>query len=387
MNELTILAYETQGSVLAIGASDGGSENDAIIVEAQTTANKFMVIVNNNFLSNLPLDATGTVLIYGGAGTDSLSMRGTFGADQFRVTATDIVLNTQWPIRGDSIESRELLAQGGNDQITVAEFTTITLNGGTGTDTLIGPNLNVNWDVRESGGGILLGIGNFTGFENLTGGNAMDRFIIRSTGQVPGTLDGGAGENVLDYSLISTGASLNLSAANPTGTNVSRLADSFTIAVGGSGADNLIGSATRSMILIGNAGADRLTGGAGADILIGGTGADPSINGGAGQDIVVGGRISFDSDYNGLLSVRNEWIRTDAAYTTKVDRLLGLTGGGLNGSYVLQTSPQNTLPDDSAVDTVFGGTDLDWFIAAVADVTSDFVSGVERKTLPKRSTW
>jgi Ca2+-binding RTX toxin-like protein len=215
----------------------------------------------------------------------------------------------------------------------------------------------------------------------------MDRFIIRSTGQVPGTLDGGAGENVLDYSLISTGASLNLSAANPTGTNVSRLADSFTIAVGGSGADNLIGSATRSMILIGNAGADRLTGGAGADILIGGTGADPSINGGAGQDIVVGGRISFDSDYNGLLSVRNEWIRTDAAYTTKVDRLLGLTGGGLNGSYVLQTSPQNTLPDDSAVDTVFGGTDLDWFIAAVADVTSDFVSGVERKTLPKRSTW
>ena len=387
MNELTILAYETQGSVLAIGASDGGSENDAIIVEAQTTANKFMVIVNNNFLSNLPLDATGTVLIYGGAGTDSLSMRGTFGADQFRVTATDIVLNTQWPIRGDSIESRELLAQGGNDQITVAEFTTITLNGGTGTDTLIGPDLNVNWDVRESGGGILLGIGNFTGFENLTGGNAMDRFIIRSTGQVPGTLDGGAGENVLDYSLISTGASLNLSAANPTGTNVSRLADSFTIAVGGSGADNLIGSATRSMILIGNAGADRLTGGAGADILIGGTGADPSINGGAGQDIVVGGRISFDSDYNGLLSVRNEWIRTDAAYTTKVDRLLGLTGGGLNGSYVLQTSPQNTLPDDSAVDTVFGGTDLDWFIAAVADVTSDFVSGVERKTLPKRSTW
>jgi Ca2+-binding RTX toxin-like protein len=303
------------------------------------------------------------------------------------VTTTDIVLNTQWPIRGDSIESRDLLAQGGNDQITVAEFTTITLNGGTGTDTLIGPDLNVNWDVRESGGGILLGIGNFTGFENLTGGNAMDRFIIRSTGQVPGTLDGGAGENVLDYSLISTGASLNLSAANPTGTNVSRLADSFTIAVGGSGADNLIGSATRSMILIGNAGADRLTGGAGADILIGGTGADPSINGGAGQDIVVGGRISFDSDYNGLLSVRNEWIRTDAAYTTKVDRLLGLTGGGLNGSYVLQTSPQNTLPDDSAVDTVFGGTDLDWFIAAVADVTSDFVSGVERKTLPKRSTW
>jgi parallel beta-helix repeat protein len=377
MNELTILAYETQGSVLAIGASDGGSENDAIIVEAQTTANKFMVIVNNNFLSNLPLDATGTVLIYGGAGTDSLSMRGTFGADQFRVTTTDIVLNTQWPIRGDSIESRELLAQGGNDQITVAEFTTITLNGGTGTDTLIGPDLNVNWDVRESGGGILLGIGNFTGFENLTGGNAMDRFIIRSTGQVPGTLDGGAGENVLDYSIATSAIVVDFSSSPRKASLVSNITDSFSLLIGGSTNDSLIGSPTRPMLIVGGSGNDTITGGSAYDILIGGLGID-TMRGNAGQDVLIGGRITFDTDLNALLSIFREWTRQDNNYANRfsdrVNNLSGATSGGLNAPYFLTTTGSRTVLDDRAADILFGNENADWFLSLSTEIRDFNVS-------------
>jgi hypothetical protein len=42
----------------------------------------------------------------------------------------------------------------------------------------------------------------------------------------------------------------------------------------------------------------------------------------------------------------------------------------------------DTLLDDGAVDTLLGGTDLDWLIGAANDVTTDFISGSEIKTNP-----
>ena len=60
-----------------------------------------------------------------------------------------------------------------------------------------------------------------------------------------------------------------------------------------------------------------------------------------------------------LQLLRDEWTRTDAVYTVRIDHLTN--GGGLNGSYVLN---KTTISDDSSNDTLTGGLGSDWFIIA-----------------------
>jgi hypothetical protein len=123
---------------------------------------------------------------------------------------------------------------------------------------------------------------------------------------------------------------------------------SATIDASGSVADN---------ILVGG-GYGTLIGGSGRDILIAGKDGPATLDAGSGDDILIGGYTAYDNNIPALLAIMAEWGRTDADYATRVAQLLGTESGGLNGSYLLNTS---TVSENGVSDVLNGGTGMYWF--------------------------
>ena len=124
--------------------------------------------------------------------------------------------------------------------------------GGSGSDTLVGPDSGATWNITGPGSGSVAGV-SFSGIENLSGGSGADAFVF-SGGSVAGTVDGGAGSDTLDYSADTLGVTVDLS----TGTasyagNVTGIENVIT----GVGNDTLIG-ALAGIILDTGAGTDTL---------------------------------------------------------------------------------------------------------------------------------
>ena len=124
---------------------------------------------------------------------------------------------------------------------------------------------------------------------------------------------------------------------------------------------NASGSSANN-VLVGGAGKDRLIGGRGRDILIGGSGPS-TLQAGSGGDILIGGTTAYDNNAAALAALLAEWGRTDMTYGQRMANLLN--GGGLNGSYLLNTS---TVQADSSTNYLYGGAGLDWYFAGVLDL-------------------
>ena len=92
--------------------------------------------------------------------------------------------------------------------------------------------------------------------------------------------------------------------------------------------------------------------------LLGGGGADRLVAG-EGGDILIGGTTDFDTNAVALTAMLAEWGRTDLSYQDRIAHLMGTVSGGLNGSYLLNAT---TVHDDAAVDQLYGGAGMDWFL-------------------------
>jgi Ca2+-binding RTX toxin-like protein len=130
-----------------------------------------------------------------------------------------------------------------------------------------------------------------------------------------------------------------------------------------------------SGVLIGGSGGCTLYGGSGRNLLIAGAGASMLYAGSAG-DILIGGYTSYDADtaadQAALDYIMAEWDSTDS-YATRIKKLQN--GGGLNGSYVLNSS---TVFDNRVTDYLHGhshasGAGLDWFFAHHSKTNGDQV--------------
>jgi hypothetical protein len=145
-------------------------------------------------------------------------------------------------------------------------------------------------------------------------------------------------------------------------------------------------------VLTGGGGNNTLYGGLGRDLLIAGLGASQLIAGSA-DDILIGGwtnydltstAMTYDKKLQALYAIMAEWGRTNLSgtaqqqYNSRVNDLLN--GGGLNGSYLLNTS---TAHDNGKVDTLSGttGVALNWFFASVSDVVKNKRSGEVQATI------
>lgn len=142
---------------------------------------------------------------------------------------------------------------------------------------------------------------------------------------------------------------------------------------GGDGNDRLKGGGGNN-VLVGGGGNDTLIGGKGRDLLIGGGGSDQLVAG-PGDDILIGGGTAWDGSDAALCAIMDEWTRTDADYATRIAHLRGTLAGGLNGTYLLNST---TVLDDGSPDTLTGGAGVDWFWVGVADALNGKRPGEEQ---------
>jgi Ca2+-binding RTX toxin-like protein len=177
--------------------------------------------------------------------------------------------------------------------------------------------------------------------------------VFHTGASLSGSLDGQGGTNTLDYAAYTGDLVVDL----PLGT-------ATAVAGGIQNIGNVTGSIGNDLI-VGDANANVLVGGTGRNVLIGGAGAD-QLFGGSGDNILLSGTTSYDSNLTALLAILSEWTRTDRSFHQRLNDLT--TGGGLNGSYVLNADPTLgpvTAFDDAAPDVLTGGfgSGLNWFFS------------------------
>jgi Ca2+-binding RTX toxin-like protein len=246
------------------------------------------------------------------------------------------------------------------------------LDGGGGTNTLIGPNTTNTWSLAGTNSGQLDRAIDFTSIQNLTGGTGVDVFLFGPRAGVMGRIDGGGGGDWLDYSTYNFPGPFSRTPNTPVTVN---LATGEAIGVGGGIAriqnvrggtlGNTLTGDAQGNILIGGSGADTITGGSGRSILIGGSGAD-QIAAGSGDSILIGGDTVYDSSSLAhdlaLESILAEWQSADS-YATRVADITN--GGGENGANRLAWGI--TVSDDDAANVLIGGIGMDWFFKGAKD--------------------
>jgi parallel beta-helix repeat protein len=252
----------------------------------------------------------------------------------------------------------------GNDTLHVASALgsiPVSLDGGSGTNSLVGPDLVNSWRLTGLNQGTLNGNVAFQNFVTLVGGALADTFAFAAGGRLDGTLDGGGGVNTLDYSAYTGDITVDL--ALQLGT---------LVAGGGAGYVRNMANVTGSIgndLLVGDANANVFVGGTGRNILIGGAGAD-SLTGGGGDNLLLGGTTAYDTNLTALQAIMSEWTRSGYSFHQRVDHLMN--GTGLNGSYVLNADPTLgpvTVFDDGFADVLTGGGGASWFLYHKANDT------------------
>jgi hypothetical protein len=224
--------------------------------------------------------------------------------------------------------------------------------GGSGANTLTGPNADTVWNLTGLNMLTVNGL-SFSGFQNLVGGSGADRFVFQTGGGVSGSIDGGAGNNTLDYFPYVGNITVDLALGTATG-------------VGGgiSNVENVTGSIGNDL-LVGDALPNVLVGGTGRNVIIGGGGAD-TVVGGGGDNLLIGGSTAYDTDLTALTAIMAEWTRTDLSFEQRVADLISNAppARALNGAYHLN---KKTVFDDDVANVLTGGGGLDWFFAGSDD--------------------
>lgn len=265
-------------------------------------------------------------------------------------------------------------AGSGADVLGVAAFGSVPVQfvAGGGIDTVAGPDADTTWLVGKSA--VSLANVLVSAVENVRGGAGNDTFNFTVdaqgvAGSVSGTIDGGGGINRLDYSALSAGVTVDLTARTATG--VAGGISNVRHVTGGTGDDLLRGDGLDNElrgnggndVLVGMDGNDTLTAsGPGRNLLIGGNGADV-LTGGDGEDLLIGGFLEpqiGDTNDAALRAFLGVWKDPNLSFDTRV-RILTRDGVLVNGVNV-QLRHENIRQNDGAKDVLngLGGGDLFW---------------------------
>ncbi len=234
----------------------------------------------------------------------------------------------------------------------------VMIDGGSGANTLIGPNLKRTWNITAQDAGNVNNV-TFQRVGNVTGGKRADTFALDGQcATLSGGVDGGKGLNTLDMSAENRDVVVNL--AMGTATSIGGRVVNIASAIGGNA----------NSILVGDGSTNSLQGGSGRNLLIGG-GGSVQVTGGAGDNILIGGTTSYDLEPDALDALMQEFTRSDEDFITRLAHLL--SGDGKNNETLLNST---TVPASATNNILAGGPGNNWFF--VAEVNDTIKSGTLR---------
>jgi hypothetical protein len=346
---VTVVNAELQGGNLAVGGTAGA---DSFVYSPGTTTGA--VVVTRNGTSLGIFHPTGGITTYGGTGTDTVTVNGGSAADAFSILSSSLTLNGV-SYTGDSVEKWKANGLGGTDTFTVAVGGAATIDGGTGTNTLIGPDATNAWVLTGPGAGTLNGM-SFLNLQNLTGGSGADAFKIKPGASVIGTINGGAGTaDKLDFSLYGAAVTVNLQTKTAPGMGHF---SNIEVLTGSTASDTLIGANLTNtwQITVINGGKigsysfgsfENLVGGSAGDTfkLSNGKGVSGTINGGAGSNWL---------DYSAYTTAITVNLSAAAFGALPADSATGIDGGAANG----EVNIANVRAGSGAAMVVGGGGNI-----------------------------
>ncbi|MEM7470504.1 MAG: calcium-binding protein [Pseudomonadota bacterium] len=365
------LDYSAMVSAIEVDLSDGSNNQSDLL-------SNFENIVSgggNDSLagssgSNTILGGSGADTISGGGGADTLD-GGVGLADLIDYSAigsnvvvdlsdgsnnqSDLLLNFEQVSGGGGSDS--LIGSAGNNVIE-GGLGADTISGLGGSDTLDGGGGGVDWlDYSLVGSGVEVDLSDgsnnqsdvISNFENVLGGDGADELVGTSGSNViegglgadtiagaggSDTLDGGGGLlDLLDYSDVSTGVSVNLGDGS---NNQSDVISNFENLLGGSGDDDLFGTS-------------------GSNLIEGGLGAD-TITGLGGSDTLDGGGGVFDAlDYSAIASGVNVDLSDGSNNQSDVITNFEQVFGGAGSDTLSGTSGSNVINGGGGSDSLYGG--------------------------------
>jgi filamentous hemagglutinin family protein len=115
--------------------------------------------------------------------------------------------------------SRFQILRGGNlsDSFRLSGGRVDQIDGAAGSNTLIGDNTTNTWQLADEDTGSVNGAIAFSNIGNLTGGNAADTFVFSDGATLSGIIDGAAGFDTLDYSDYTTPVTVDFDQNQATG--------------------------------------------------------------------------------------------------------------------------------------------------------------------------
>jgi filamentous hemagglutinin family protein len=200
-----IIGVEDQGTApipggsvtfLNFGTLNGGSGNDNFVFTGSVLTGGIDGKAGNNTITAPDIDTTFTITGFNA---------GTIRPDSEAETSFSNIQN--------------LIGGSGNDSFVFEIGGVISgyIDGNGGSNILLGPDINLIWNITGLNKGYLDGIAVFENIQNLTGGILGDKFILSDLAGISGTLDGGVGiYNTLDYSAYTTFFRINYSAGMAT---------------------------------------------------------------------------------------------------------------------------------------------------------------------------
>jgi hypothetical protein len=299
---------------------DAGNFDKDIVTNSGTVQDEIWTGVGDDKITNL---AAGKILnsgIFADAGADTIINAGYVngdvhgGANNDTITNTGVITQSVY-LGSDGGETNKLINSktingnvagdyGPTGDVAAEGTNTIENSGVIIGNVLLGGGTDV---VKNLGAGhieglITLGAGNDTFIGNASaehiidgdggdtyifgaGNDTMQYLALSLSQDVDGdtdTIDGGLGTDVIDFSTLTVGSSVNLSnlaAQTITFTGLNAHTDNlknFEIVFTGSGADSIIGTAGINYINAGD-GINSITGGGGQDVMRGGTDADTFV--------------------------------------------------------------------------------------------------------------
>jgi hypothetical protein len=329
----------------------------------------------------------GAVTINGGGGTNTLNANDSSSGTglSYSLSFTQLAGSDFAPITYAYASLHALnVTGGGNDTLTLltpVPVVATTFNGGSGANTLVGPNATTTWTISGANSGKVDSV-TFKNFQNLAGGTGSDLFNFTTiTASLSGTLNGGTGtnnSNTISYSTLGSSYLVNVALSSNAAGKATAIAGGFSninsLTGSADPANTLTGpNSTNEWIITGdnagdvNTGPIRPFGFTSMAHLVGGTGVD-TFRFHSSSSLVVG------INGGGAPSGQGDWLKYSefpSSSTVTVNLATGsatnINGGAAGAVTNIQNvlgsaSGTNDLTGDSQGNILIGGSGLNTLV-------------------------